>query len=545
MNKKILFLSLLIACSTIMYSQAKVKRPNLIVGIVIDQMRYDYLLRFADKYGEDGFKRLLNNGYSLQNLHFNYMPTYTAVGHTSIYTGTTPFYHGIISNNWYDKKQKKSIYCVNDDNYKTIGNDGKVGKKSPHRLITTTITDQLRLAQNMNGKTIGIALKDRAAILPAGHTANAAYWFDGGDNGQWISSSYYMQELPAWVKKFNKSGKADEYLNHPWNTLYDIKTYTESIEDDNNFEATFNGEERPVFPHNIPALRSKNNNYSLIKAIPAGNSITVDFVEAAIIGEKLGKGKYTDFLTISFSSPDYIGHQFGVASKEIEDNYLRLDKDIARLLEFLDKTVGETNYTLFLTADHAAVQVPSYLQSLKIPAGYFDTKKFQTYVNEITKKYFNSDQLVENVSNYQIFLDKNKIESLNLNYNEVAEKISQEIINYDNIYKSITACTLQKTLITKGILSLIQNGYNQKLSGDILYVLNPATIPSTNRKGTTHGSAFSYDTHVPAIFYGKGIKSGISRKKYHITDIAPTIANLLQIEFPNANTGIIIEEIFK
>ncbi len=534
----LIYLSISIGCN-----QNKQQRPKLVVGIIVDQMRYDYLIRFDDKYGDDGFKRMINNGYSLANLHYNYIPTYTAVGHTSVYTGTTPFYHGIISNTWYDKYAKKSVYCVDDDSCTTIGNRGDAGKKSPSRMLTTGIADQLRLAQNMQGKTIGIALKDRASILPAGHTANAAYWFDGGDNGQWITSSYYMNELPDWVKQFNTSGKADEYLSKDWNTLYDIETYTESIEDDNKFENTFEGEAKPVFPHKIPELRAKNGNFSIIKAIPAGNTITVDFAKAAIIGENLGQGKYTDFLALSFSSPDYIGHQFGVASKEIEDNYLRLDKDIADLLSFLDEKIGKGNYTVFLTADHAAVQVPSYLEHLKIPAGYFSYKEFRNYVNQITKKYFNTNQIVENISNSQIFLDKIKLEELKLDYNEVTEKIAGEIINFPYISKSLTATTLQKTMFSDGILHLLQNGYNQKISGDILFIFNPSVIASSNRKGTTHGTAYSYDTHVPALFYGSGIKRGNSKIKYKITDIAPTMANLLGIEFPNANTGEILDEV--
>lgn len=521
------------------------KKPKLVVGIVVDQMRYDYLTRFAHKYGENGFKRLLKNGFSLENAHFNYIPTYTAVGHASIYTGTTPVNHGIIGNNWYDKYVKKTIYCVDDTNYKTVGNDGKGGQKSPYRMQTTSVTDQLRLAQNMNGKTIGIAIKDRSSILPVGHTATAAYWFDGGNKGQWISSSFYMDALPGWVQKFNKSGKADEYLSKPWKTLYDISTYTESIADDNDFEKTFNGQEKPIFPHNIPELRSKNRNYSILKSIPAGNSFTTDFAKAAIINEKLGKGKHTDFLAISYSSTDYVGHQFGVASKEIEDTYLRFDKDIADLLNFLDTQVGKENYVLVLTADHAVVQVPSYLQSVKIPAHYFSYRKFFSYLKEKTKKHFNSDELIENISNFQIFLNKEKIAQLKLDANVVAEKLVDEAINYNGIYKAVSAKTMQTTAFTSGILNTLQNGYNQKISGDVLLVPNPSTLATTNKKGTSHGSGYSYDTHVPVIFYGNGIQKGASKKKYAITDIAPTLANLLQIEFPNGTTGKVIEEALK
>ncbi len=537
----LLFLILISACEK---PQQEVKKSKLVIGIVIDQMRYDYLIRFASKYGDGGFKRLLNNGFSLKNAHCNYIPTYTAVGHTSIYTGTTPTNHAIISNNWYDKYLKKTIYCVDDGNYKTLGNDGDGGKKSPYRMLTTTITDQLRLAQNMNGKTIGISIKDRSAILPAGHLATSAYWFDGGAQGKWISSSYYMNELPNWVQEFNASGKAEKYLNQPWETLYDINTYTESIADDNNFEKPFKGEEKPIFPHDIPNLRSKNNNYSILKAIPAGNSFTTDFAKEIIKKEQLGKSDYTDFLAISYSSTDYVGHQFGVASKEIEDTYLRLDKDLESLFNFLDIEVGNGNYTLFLTADHAAVQVPAYLQSIKIPANYFSYVKFRNYMKEVSKKHFKSDEIIENISNFQIFLNKEKITSLRLNANEIAQKLADEAINYKGIYKAVTARTMQTASFSNGILNSLQNGYNQKFSGDVLLIPNPATI-SYPKQGTTHGSGYSYDTHIPIIFYGNGIKKGSSVKKYEIIDIAPTLSSLLQIEFPNGNTGVIIEEVLK
>lgn len=517
--------------------------PKLVVGIVVDQMRYDYLIRFYTKYGERGFKRLMENGYNLENVHYNYIPTYTAVGHTSIYTGTTPTNHGIISNNWYDKYEKKSIYCVDDDNYKTVGASSG-GNKSPHRMVTTTVTDQLKLAQNSKGKTIGIAIKDRSAILPAGHTANAAYWFEGGDEGKFITSTFYMNELPNWVKQFNNSGKATTYLNETWNTYYDISTYTETLPDNNEFEGLFKGKTTPTFPYNLAELRKLNGNYNLLKAVPSGNTITTDFAEAAIIGENLGKSDYTDFLAISYSSTDYVGHQFGVNAKELEDTYIRLDKELERLIDFLDKEIGENKYTIMLTADHAAVQVPSYLNSLKIPGGYFNTKKFKSFVNEITTKYFNSNKIVENISNYQLFLNKEKLQELNLNVHEVSQILADEIINFESVYKTVTAHTLQTTSFNSGILQILQKGYNQKLSGDVLLIPYPSTI-SRSKTGTTHGSGYAYDTHVPLLFYGNGIKKGKSARYYPIVDIAPTLSNLLKITEPNGSTGKTILEVLK
>lgn len=546
MKFKLLFFC--IALFTFLGFQKKTKppkKPKLVVGIVIDQMRYDYLTRYSNRYVAGGFNRILKNGFSLENAHYNLIPTYTAVGHSSIYTGTTPNEHGIISNNWYDKYLKKSIYCVDDNAYNTIGTDSKNGKKSPKRLVSTTVTDQLHLAQNMQGKTIGIAIKDRSAILPAGHTANAAYWYDGSDYNSWITSSYYMDALPKWVKNFNENNNADSYLNTPWNTLYDIKTYTNSRKDNNIFEGKLNGQESPTFPKDLKKLRAKNGNFSLIKTIPAGNTFTTDFAKAAIIGEQLGKNEnYTDFLAISYSSTDYVGHKYGVSAIETEDTYLRLDKDLADFFVFLDQQVGKDNYTVFLTADHAAVHVPAYLQSLKIPAHYLDTKELKKFLQEITLKHFNSKDLIENVSNYQVFLNTEKIASLNLDVAHVAQKIADEVIYFDKIYKAVTARTLQTTHFSSGILNSLQNGYNQKFSGDVLLIPYPSTL-TRGRTGTSHGSGYSYDTHVPVIFYGNGIKKGRSSKKYNITDIAPTIANLLQIEAPNSTSGIVIDEVLK
>jgi hypothetical protein len=517
--------------------------PKLVVGIVVDQMRYDYLIRFYDKYGEKGFKRLMQQGYNLENVHFNYIPTKTAVGHSSIYTGTTPENHGILGNDWYDKYLKKSVYCVGDNEQITVG-ASTGGNKSPHRLITTTVTDQLKLAQNMKGKSIGISLKDRAAILPVGHTADAAYWFEGDSIGKFITSSYYMNALPEWVSDFNNAGITDHYLNQPWNTYLDIAEYTESLKDNNIYEGLFNGKKSPTFPYKLSELRKQNKNFNLLKEVPAGNSIVTDFSIAAIKEEKLGKSDYIDFLAISYSSTDYIGHQFGPRSIELEDTYIRLDKELEKLLNILDNEVGRNNYTVFLTADHAVVDVPAYLESLNIPAGYFNYNEFRNYVNDLTFKYFNSRELIENISNEQLFLNKEKINSLNLDYDVVTRVIADELLHHQSVYKTFTARTLQTTQFVGGIQQTIQKGYNQKYSGDILLVLNPSTI-SRSRTGTTHGSGYTYDTHVPLLFYGQGIQQGSSNNYYPIVDIIPTISSLLKISNPEGCTGKTIVEVLK
>ncbi len=518
-------------------------KPKLVIGIVVDQMRYDYLTRFETKYGDGGFKRMINEGYNCKNNHFNYVPTATGPGHASIYTGTTPKYHGIIGNNWYDKKLKESVYCAGDGSVKPIGTTKNSGRMSPHRMITTTFADENRLFTQMRGKTIGISIKDRGAVLPAGHTANAAYWFEGDKNGNWITSSYYINELPNWVKLFNESDKVESYLK-VWDTYYDIETYTESGDDLNTFEGGFDGKETATFPYDLAALKSKNGDFNLLKATPFGNNIITDFALAAIEGEQLGKDNITDVLTISYSSTDYVGHNFGVNSKEIEDTYIRLDKDLERLFNYLDTNIGKGEYTVFLTADHGAIHVPSYLQSVKVSAGYFDSKKIKKKLNSFMKKTYSTSDLIENISNSQVFLNIKKIKKLGLNLESVQKTIVNEIIKYKYVEKAYTATEIRGMSHTNGIEELLQNGYNQKRSGDVIFVMQTAII-SYGKTGSTHGTGYNFDTHVPLLFFGGKITHGATYQRTNITDIAPTMSALLGIEFPNGTTGTVIEKVLE
>ena len=510
-------------------------KPKLVVGIVVDQMRYDYLTRFYSKFGDGGFKRMMTEGYNCKNNHFNYVPTYTGPGHASVYTGTTPSYHGIIANDWYDKEAKISVYCAGDDKVETVGAETEEGKMSPYRMKTTTFADENRLFTQMRGKTIGISVKDRGAILPAGHTANAAYWFYGKDKGHFISSTFYMNSLPNWVIEFNNSNKAQSYLK-PWNTLYAIESYTESGRDLNNFEGGFKGKETATFPYDLNVLKEQNGGFDILKGTPYGNSIVADFAIAALTGEQLGQDAITDVLAVSFSSTDYVGHNFGVNSKEVEDTYIRLDKDLERFFKALDSKVGKGNYTVFLTADHAAIDVPAYLQSVKVPAGYIDSNTQKEKFTEFMKTTFGSADLIENVSNNQVFLNRAKIKELKLDLGAVQEAIVNEIISYPNIDRAYSAKVMSSTEFTTGIETLLKKGFNQKRSGDVLFVYDPAFI-SYGKTGSTHGSGLNYDTHVPLLFFGKGIKHGETLQKTEITDIAPTMSALLNISFPNGSIG--------
>ena len=537
-------LGILMAAGLQGFSQANNEKPKLVVGVVVDQMRYDYLTRFANHYGNDGFKRLQRDGFDCQNNHFNYAPTYTGPGHASVYTGTTPQNHGIISNNWYNKFEKNEVYCVEDTAVASVGTTNVgVGQMSPRRMKTSTVTDENRMHTQMRGKTIGVAIKDRGSILPAGHTANGAYWFHGADEGVFVTSTYYMETLPKWVKDFNDKKIAQSYMK-VWDTYKPITEYIESGSDENNFEGGFRGKETASFPYDLKKLGSQNGNFDIIKNTPYGNSLTTDFAIAALEGEQLGLDKDTDFLAVSYSSTDYVGHNFGVNSKEVQDTYVRLDKDIARLFKALDEQVGEGNYTLFLTADHGAVDVPSYLTSLKIPSGYFKGSQFNKELKDFVAKKYGRNDLIEDISNYQVFFSYNVLADEGINAEELQKDIKHFALQYEAVAMVYTRAQMEQGSYDTGVASLIQKGFNQKRSGDVFIVLDPGYL-SGGGTGSSHGSAFSYDTHVPLLFYGNGIKNGKTANKTEIPDIAATISVLLGIEFPNGISGTVISEALK
>jgi len=519
--------------------------PKLVVGIVVDQMRYDYLTRFNNRFSNGGFKRMMREGFNCKNNHFNHIPTKTGPGHASIFTGTTPKYHGIIGNNWFDKELNRNVNCVEDDSVLPIGTESKDGKKSPQQLLTSTFADENRLFTQMKGKSIGISIKHRGAILPAGHSANAAYWFDydHGGNGNWITSSFYMNDLPQWVKDFNASDTAESYFKE-WNTLYDINTYTESGSDLNTFERIFKGKEYATFPYDLETLKIQNGNYKIIAESPFGNTLTTDFALKAIDAEALGQDNITDVLTISYSSTDKVGHDFGVNAIETQDTYLRLDLDLERLFMALDKKVGKGEYTVFLTSDHGAPYAPEYLLSKKIPAGLFDLSKLFDDLNEMLFKQYEVSDLVLSRINNQIFFNHQKINEHKLDLKEIKEVVGAKLLSYELIDKVFLTSVINHIEGGTGYLEdLLRNGHNQKRSGDIVFVFNPSVFKDTpwNRTGTDHHSGMNYDTHVPLLFFGKGVAHGASFKRTEITDIAPTISALLGIGFPNAATGNVLE----
>jgi hypothetical protein len=524
------------------------EKPKLVVGIVVDQMRQEYIYRFYDKFGAGGFKRLVDGGFMLRNAHYNYVPTVTGPGHASVYSGSTPAIHGIIGNDFFDKQSRQYVNCVGDPKYKPVGFESGNGDVSPWRLISSTVTDELKLFTQKRSKVIGVSIKDRGAVLPAGHLADAAYWYDGS-SGRFITSTFYMSRLPDWVIKFNAQKLPEKYLSQDWNTLLPIEQYTESGPDESPYEGGLGSQAKPTFPYKVPQLSAKNN-YEMLTSTPFANDYVTEMTKAVLENERLGKNVVTDFLCVSYSATDAIGHRVGPNAIELEDTYIRLDRNIEDLLKKLDQEVGAGKYTLFLTADHAVADVPQYLKDNRIPAGYFSSGETREKLDKFLESYYPGKKFIDAISNGQIFLNQDAFQqdpkTSGLNMYLVTELIGRFLMTQEGIANFYTEATLRDGNYDEGgIKGSIIRGYHAQRSGDIVFLLEPGWLDSSSIQGTTHGSPYTYDTHVPALFYGSGIKKGSSVRYHPITDIAPTISALLEIKFPNGCTGQPVAEIFE
>ena len=509
------------------------QRPKLVVGIVVDQMRWDYLYRYQKRYTEGGFRRMLSEGYTCENTALPYVPSVTAIGHTCIYTGSVPSIHGIAGNNFVKDGQK--VYCTDDKTVKPVGSTSDAGLMSPQNLWTTTIGDEMRIASNGRAKVVGVSLKDRASILPAGHNPNGAYWFDDA-TGRFITSTYYMDKLPQWVRAFNDKHLPERYLSADWNTLYPKATYAESTADDTPYENGIREGVKPMLPLPLPALYRKYG-YGIIRNTPFGNTLTLDLARAAIEGEQLGSDEETDLLAISCSCTDYIGHQTGTHAIETEDTYLRLDQALADFLAYLDQKVGRGNYLVFLTADHGAMNNARFLQDRRIPADSWDSKAAARKLREaLAKDYPQTADLIKTVMNYQVFLNVDAIRSARLDASKVKERVVSLLQQDPDV---LYACDMEKVAtasIPDEVKYRIINGYNRERSGSVAIVLKPNHYDH-GMKGTDHGTWNPYDTHIPLVFMGWGIHHGSTTRPTYMTDIAPTIAALLHVQAPNGNIG--------
>lgn len=518
-----------------------ISHPKLVVGIVVDQMRWDYLTRYYPLFqANGGFRRMLGDGFSFDNTQIPYVPTVTACGHTCVYTGSIPALHGIVGNNWWDNRLQKGMYCSEDKSVKGVGSKTEEdGQMSPKNMLTTSVCDELRLASNFASKVIGIAIKDRGAILPAGHSANAAYWYES-KTGNFISSTYYMNELPGWVQQFNGRKLPDSLYRLGWKTALPAATYSlYSSADDKAYESKPFGKEALGFPYDLSKFVGKD--YSKISSTPWGNTLTAEMAKAAVLAEKLGQGSATDFLAVSFSSPDYIGHSFGPNSWENADDYVRLDQELGKFFQFLDAQLGAKSYTVFLTADHAVAHIPGYLKENRIPGGLLDMSGMMKDMNLQIKQRYGIDNAIASIMNEQVYLSRKRLDTSKADVVEIKNFIVQYLLKEENITHAFSSDDVLITPIPKVIREMYANGFHPSRSGDVSFIPKPGYFIGGST-GTTHGSPFQYDTHIPLLWYGWGIKKGSSNKMVYMTDIAPTVAALLRIQAPNGNVGNVLDD---
>lgn len=520
------------------------EKPKLIIGIVIDQMRYDYIYRYWDKFEEGGFRRLINEGTYCKNANLNYLFTQSAPGYATIATGANPAGHGIVSSYWYLRLKDEMMYCAFDPDVIPTGGSYEAGQNSPKNLLPTTLGDELRLSNNFKSKVFGIGLKDYTAIFSAGHAANAAFWYDD-KTGTWMTSTFYLDSLPDWLEHFNEKQLPDLYLDRVWNTLLPVEEYTESLHDTSNYELGFNGQ--TYFPYDlskISRIDRKRKDYSILRFTPFGNTFAKDLALATIIEEQLGVDEYPDLLTLAFSATESIGLRFGPNSVEMEDAFIRLDRDIAHLLQFIDKNIGKKNVLIYLTSNHGVSIVPKYLKDKKIPAGYFNRNQAIPLLRSYLNLIYDKGHWVKSYIQQQIFLNQILIEDSRISLEEIQTRIAQFMIQFTGVANAMTASTLQTNNFTHGIFQKMQNGFNQKRSGDIILSLEPGWIEKDGNI-TNHNSAYTYDTHVPLIWFGWRINRSSISRPVDLIDIAPTITNFLNISAPNACSGKPILELIE
>ncbi|MCX6254519.1 MAG: alkaline phosphatase family protein [Bacteroidia bacterium] len=522
-------------------------KPRLVIGIVVEQLKYDQLEKFRDRFVENGIKRLINEGTYFKNASFEYMLTQSAPGHATISTGAEPSFHGITSDNWYLPLKNELIYCTKDIEVNSVGGSFEAGLHSPVNLQASTFSDELEMATNKQAKAFGVGMKESSAIFSAGHAATGAYWFDN-TTGTWMSSSYYIDSLPAWVIDFNAMKFSDSYLNNTWNLFRPAQDYADCLPDSNRFEAGFNSIN--YFPYDLKKMRSKGNgnsgnDFSLLRETPFANSLTTSFAIRLIENEGLGKDDITDYLSICYSSTDNIGHRFGPSSVEMEDAILRLDDDIKNLLTFLNDSIGKKNILIYFTAAHGISEIPAVLENNRIPAGYFKQNQALQLLRSYLNAVYGEGDWVKGYSERQVFLNRTLIEDARLPLEEVQKKVARFLVQLTGVAAAYPYSAFEANDFGNGNLKRIINNFNPQRSGDVIVTLNPGWVEKEGDYVTNHNSPYEYDTHVPLIWYGWSVNRASITRKVNMIDIAATLSSLCKVPYPNACTGEPMFELFR
>jgi len=541
MTKYLLLAATLLAPAAPLLAQTR-PTPKLLVGIMVDQMRPDYLTRFSPAFGPDGFNRLLREGFECRNTHYNYIPTVTGPGHSSVYTGTTPRYHGIIGNSWYSRSLRHDVYCTDDTTVQLVGTARGMGV-SARNQVSTTLGDELKMTYGGRSRVLSLSLKDRASALPAGHMADGAFWFDT-NTGDFISSTYYMPALPPWVQQFNARKLAAAYRQQTWAPLKPAAAYLNSVADSNRYERIFKGKTAAVFPYDFARLAPLNAPpaFESLYTSPFGDNLLTDLALEALQRTDLGRDDVPDLLAISYSSPDAVGHTFGPLSKEENDLYLRLDLELARLLQALDKTVGKGNYTVFLTADHGASEVTRYLADHQAPVGAYSQAELNKAAGAYLTAQLGPGQWLEAERNHMYYLNRPLLAQRKVELAHAQRVLAEFLREQPGVAQVNTTTQLLNAGYTTGLEAKLLMGLYYPRFGDVRFELLPGWTGDIG-VGASHGTGYAYDSHVPLLWYGMGIAPGVSYVPHTITDIAPTAAMLVGSKLPSACTGQPIVEV--
>ena len=522
-------------------------KPALVIGIVVEQLRFDQVERFRDKLSENGLKKMINEGTFFRNASFDYMLTQSAPGFSTISTGTEPSYHGITSDSWYLPLKNEFIYCTKDVSVNPVGGSYESGLHSPVNLNASTFADELKIATGRRSKVYAVGVKEYSAIFSAGHAADGVFWYDN-TSGTWMSSTYYMEALPSWVNDFNAMNYSETYLNTTWNLLRQASDYTTCLPDSNKFETGFNG--LNYFPYDInkmskPEGRKSARNFAFLKETPFSDAFTTDFAIRLIENEGLGKDDITDFLSICYSSTDYIGHRFGPSSVETGDAILRLDKDIETLLTYLNNTLGKRNILIYFTSAHGVSEIPSVMEDTRIPAGYFRQNQALQLLRSYLNAVYGEGDWVKGFSERQIFLNRTLIEDARIALEEIQKKTARFLIQFTGVASAYPYYAFEANDFGNGHLRRIVNNFSPQRSGDVIVTLNPGWIDREGDQLTNHNSPYEYDSHVPLIWYGWTVNRSTVMRKVNMTDVAATLSSLCRVPYPNACTGEPMSELFR
>jgi len=523
------------------------EKPRLVIGIVVEQLKYDQLEKFRDRLGENGIKRLINEGTYFKNAAFEYMLTQSAPGHATISTGAEPSFHGITSDNWFVPLKNELIFCTNDITVNPVGGSYDAGLHSPVNLQASSFSDELEMASNKKAKVFGIGIKESSAILSAGHAADAAYWFDNA-SGTWMSSTYYIDSLPDYVNDFNAMKYPDSYLNGIWNLYKPASEYSDCVADSNLFEYGFNGVS--YFPYDLKKLRAKGvfnsrNDYSLLRETPFANTLTTNFAKKIIEKEKMGKDDVTDYISICYSATDNIGHRFGPSSVETGDAILRLDNEVKELLTYLNDSIGKRNFLIYFTSAHGISEIPDILSSHRIPAGYFRQNQALQLLRSYLNAVYGEGDWVKGYSERQVFLNRTLIEDARLSLEDVQKKVARFLVQFTGVAAAYPYSAFEANDFGNGNLKRIINNFNPQRSGDVIVTLNPGWVEKEGDYVTNHNSPYEYDSHVPLIWYGWTVNRTTVTRLVNMTDIAATLSSLCKIPYPNACTGEPMFELFR